>query len=60
MNILAVNINWPVIIIVGVAVLALLIFLIRRNQKDEKDMEATMNQVDKKTLEHESDDESRV
>lgn len=60
MNILAVNINWPVIIIVGVAVVALLIFLIRRNQKDEKDLEATMNQVDKKTPEHESDDESRV
>lgn len=60
MEILAVNLNWPVIIIVGIVVLALLIFINRRNVKDEKDMEETMNQVDRKPpLDHENTD-SRI
>ena len=60
MEILAVNLNWPVIIIVGIVVLALLIFINRRNVKDEKDMEETMNQVDwKPPLDHENTD-SRI
>lgn len=35
--------HWPTIIIVGVIVVALLIFLIRRNQKDEKEFEEQIN-----------------
>jgi septal ring-binding cell division protein DamX len=31
--------NWYIIIVVGIAVLALLIFFIRRNIKDESDFE---------------------
>ena len=31
--------NWPLIIIVGIAVLALIIFLLVRNLKDEKKLE---------------------
>ena len=56
MEVLAVDINWPVIIIVGVVVLALIVFINRRNLKDEEDMEETMNQVDRKPLDHENDD----
>ena len=56
MEVLAVDINWPVIIIVGVVILALIVFINRRNLKDEEDMEETMNQVDRKPLDHENDD----
>jgi low affinity Fe/Cu permease len=35
--------NWPVIIIVSIAAIALLVFLIIRNQKDEKDFEDQLN-----------------
>lgn len=56
----SVDINWTILIIVGVGVLALLIFLVRRNQKDKKAMEKTMNQVDQKTLGHEPDNDSKV
>jgi len=54
------NLNWPVIIILGVVVLALLIFVIRRNFKDKKELESTMNQVDQKPLEHDSDNEAKT
>ena len=53
------EVNWTVIIIVGIAVVALLVFINRRNLKDEEDMEETMNQVDKKPSDHENDD-SRI
>ena len=57
MEILAVNLNWPVIVIVSIVVLALLIFINRRNVKDGKDMKETMNQVDRKPpLDHETTD----
>lgn len=35
--------NWPVIIVVGLAALALIIFLIVRNQKDEKEFEEAVD-----------------
>ena len=35
--------NWPVIIIVAVLLIALIVFLVWRNIKDEKDMEAKLN-----------------
>ncbi|GAB2837268.1 FeoB-associated Cys-rich membrane protein [Ferruginibacter profundus] len=31
--------NWPVITIVGIALIALIIFLVKRNIKDEKEVE---------------------
>jgi LPXTG-motif cell wall-anchored protein len=37
------NMNWPVIIIVGLFLILLLVFLIRRNQKDEQEFEQQLN-----------------
>lgn len=31
--------NWPVIIVVGLLLIALVVFLIRRNMKDEEEFE---------------------
>ena len=38
------NINWPVLIVVGVVLAALVIFLIVRNWKDEKNLEHKLNE----------------
>ena len=35
--------NWLVIIIVGILAIALIVFLIRRNQKDEKQFEKQLD-----------------
>ena len=35
--------NWLILIIFGILAIALIIFLIVRNQKDEKDFEKTLN-----------------
>ena len=35
--------NWYAIIIIGIVVIALITFLIYRNQKDEKDLEEKLN-----------------
>jgi uncharacterized membrane protein len=37
------NMNWHVIIIVGLFLILLLVFLIRRNQKDEQEFEQQLN-----------------
>ena len=34
--------NWPLIIVLGIAVIAFIIFVLRRNLKDEKDFEDTI------------------
>jgi len=34
--------NWPLIIVLGVAVIAFMILVLRRNLKDEKDFEETI------------------
>ena len=34
--------NWPLIVVLGVAVIAFIIFVLRRNFKDEKDFEETI------------------
>lgn len=60
MEILSGQLNWPVIIIVALVVIVLIILMNKRNRKDKKDMEETMNQVDKKPLEHESDEDSKI
>jgi hypothetical protein len=35
--------KWVIIIIVGVVAIALVVFLVIRNQKDEKELEAKLN-----------------
>jgi len=34
--------NWPVLIIVGILLIALIVFLVKRNFKDEKDFETQL------------------
>lgn len=36
--------NWPVLILVGIAAIALIIFLVVRNQKDETVLEDQLNE----------------
>lgn len=49
------GINWVVIIIVGIVLLALLAFIIFRNQKDEESFEHLLNEDYKKSKEEEGD-----
>ena len=57
---LSADLNWTIIIVVGIAVLALLIFMNKRNLKDEEDMEDTMNKIDRKHLENDEDNDSKI
>jgi FtsZ-interacting cell division protein ZipA len=47
--------NWLLIIIFGIAAIALLIWLAWRNQKDEKEFENQLNNDYRKTKEEEGD-----
>lgn len=49
--------NWPVIIIFGIAAIALIIFLVLRNQKDEKQFENQFKDDYNKTKDEEGDTE---
>lgn len=49
--------NWTVIILVGIAVVALLIFLVLRNQKDEKEVEEQLKNDYRKAKNEEGDTE---
>ena len=40
----ATHMNWPVIIIVGIILLALVVFLVKRNIKDEKEVEQQLKE----------------
>ena len=57
MKLLTMNINWPVLIIVGVVLAALVIFLIVRNRKDEKVLEHELNEDYPKPKEDEHTDD---
>ncbi|HET9277451.1 MAG TPA: hypothetical protein VFN95_04680 [Flavitalea sp.] len=57
---LSADLNWTIIVVVGIAVVALLIFINRRNLKDEEDMEDTMNKIDRKHLEKDEDNDSKI
>ncbi|HZF65659.1 MAG TPA: hypothetical protein VEZ55_14290 [Chitinophagaceae bacterium] len=46
------ELNWSILVIVGVLLLALVIFTIVRNQKDEKDLENKLNNDYRKPQEH--------
>lgn len=52
------SMNWTVIIIVGVLLLALLVFMIRKNQKDEREFEQQLNNDYHKTKDEEGDVET--
>ncbi len=50
--------NWPVLIIVGIALITLLVFLVRKNQKDERVFEDQLNNDYHKTKDEEGDVET--
>jgi LPXTG-motif cell wall-anchored protein len=47
--------NWPVIIIVGLLLLGLLLFLIIKNRRDQKEFERQVNSDYHKTKDEEGD-----
>lgn len=47
--------NWTVIIIVGIALIALIVFLVLRNVRDEKEFERQQNNDYHKTKDVEGD-----
>ena len=47
--------NWPVLILVGIAALALIIFLVWRNLRDEKQFEDQLKQDYPKSKDEEGD-----
>ena len=47
--------NWPVIIIIAVVLIALVVFLVRRNMKDEKEFETQQKNDYHKTKDEEGD-----
>lgn len=49
--------NWPIIIVVGIAVIALIVFLVMRNQKDEKQFEQQVTNDFPKAKDEEGDTE---
>lgn len=49
--------NWPVLILFGIAAIALIVFLVVRNQKDEKVFEDQVNNDYHKTKDEEDDAE---
>ncbi len=49
------EINWIIISIVAICVILLIFFLIKRNLKDEKDLEAFLNRDDHKISKDEAE-----
>ena len=49
--------NWPILIIFGIAAITLVVFLIKRNTKDEKVFEDEMNNDYQKLKEEKGDGE---
>ena len=47
--------NWPLLIIFGIAAIALIVFLVIRNQKDEKEFESQIKNDYRKTKDEEGD-----
>ncbi|MBK5271309.1 MAG: hypothetical protein JJE22_09870 [Bacteroidia bacterium] len=47
--------NWPLIIIIGIVGIALVVFLVMRNQKDEKQFENQLKNDYHKTKDEEDD-----
>jgi LPXTG-motif cell wall-anchored protein len=57
MKLITLEINWPVLIIVGALLLALVIFLIVRNKKDKRNLEHQLNEDYPKPKEDEHTDD---
>jgi FtsZ-interacting cell division protein ZipA len=49
--------NWPIIILIGIAVIALIVFLVMRNQKDENQFEQQVKNDFPKAKDEEGDAE---
>jgi LPXTG-motif cell wall-anchored protein len=47
--------NWPVIIGAGILLIALVVFLVRRNMKDEEEFEHQLNEDYHKSKDEEGD-----
>ena len=47
--------NWPFLVVFGLAAVALIVFLVRRNQKDEKKFEKQLNEDYHKSKDEEGD-----
>jgi hypothetical protein len=47
--------NWPFLVLFGLAAVALIVFLVRRNQKDEKKFEKQLNEDFHKSKDEEGD-----
>ena len=47
--------NWPLLIIFGIAAIALIVFLVIRNKKDEKEFESQLKNDYHKTKDEEGD-----
>jgi LPXTG-motif cell wall-anchored protein len=50
--------NWSVLIIVGIALIALLVFLILRNKKDKADFEQKIKEDYKKSQDRENENDT--
>lgn len=47
--------NWPLLIILGIGLLAFIVFLVRRNLKDKKEFENQLNNDYPKSKDQEGD-----
>ncbi len=47
--------NWPFLILFGIAIIVLIVFLVRRNQKDERKFEKQLNEDYHKSKDEEGD-----
>ncbi len=47
--------NWPFLVLFGLAAVALIVFLVKRNQKDEKKFEKQLNEDFRKSKDEEGD-----
>jgi hypothetical protein len=47
--------NWPLLILFGIAAIALIVFLVIRNQKDENEFESQLKNDYHKTKDEEGD-----
>lgn len=56
-NINLLDMNWPLIIVFGIAAIALIVFLVVRNQKDEREFENQIKNDYHKTKDEEGDSE---
>lgn len=54
------QIGWPILLPVGFLLILLLLFVIIRNRKDEKELEHQLNEDYEKPRKHEDDEDTSV